>query len=89
MDIAFCGLINQSNVVVYLDDVTIYLKKMEDDVHHLKQIFERWKKDSISLNLKKNIFVVSKGELMGHIISKDEIIMNTKEPRLLHKSQFQ
>jgi hypothetical protein len=39
MDIAFKGLISKS-VVVYLDDITIYLKKREDHPRHLKQIFE-------------------------------------------------
>ena len=40
MDIAFCGLIIRS-VVVYIDDVTIFLKKREEHAFHLKQIFER------------------------------------------------
>jgi hypothetical protein len=39
MDIYFKGLIGQS-VVVYLDDVTVYSKKWEDHLKHLKQIFE-------------------------------------------------
>jgi hypothetical protein len=39
MDIAFKGLISQS-MVVYLDDVTVYLKKREDHLKHLKHIFE-------------------------------------------------
>ena len=43
MDIAFRGLIDHS-VVVYLDDVTIFSKKMEDHVFHLKHIFYRCRK---------------------------------------------
>ena len=35
MDIAFCGLIGHS-IVVYLDDVTIFSKKREEHVFHLK-----------------------------------------------------
>ena len=35
MDIAFRGLIGRS-VVVYLDDVTIFLKKREEHAFHLK-----------------------------------------------------
>lgn len=39
MDIAFKVLINKS-IVVYLDDITLYSKKREDLVPHLKVIFE-------------------------------------------------
>jgi hypothetical protein len=56
--------------VVYLDDVTVYSKKISDHSHHLKHIFERCKKYNISLNPKKNIFVVSEGKLLGNVISK-------------------
>ena len=40
MDIAFRELKNKF-VVVYLDDITVYSKKREDHVPHLKAIFER------------------------------------------------
>jgi hypothetical protein len=39
-DIVFCILINH-NVVVYLDDVTIYSKDISNHIKHLTQIFER------------------------------------------------
>ena len=55
MDIAFQGLIGHS-VVVYLDDVTVFSKKREDHVFHLKHIFDRCRKYDIALNPKKSIF---------------------------------
>ena len=57
MDIDFRGLIGHS-VVVYLDDVTIFLKKREEHTFHLKQFFEHCWKYGISLNPKKCVFVV-------------------------------
>ena len=69
MDIVFRGLIGQS-VVVYLDDVTIFSKKREEHVFHLKQNFERCTKSGISLNPKKCVFVVTKGKILGHVILK-------------------
>ena len=39
MDISFNGLINKS-MVVYLYDITVYSKKREDHVPHMKAIFE-------------------------------------------------
>jgi hypothetical protein len=60
MDVAFRGLINKC-ILVYLDDVTVYLKNREDHIQHLTYIFERCKKYGISLNPKKTIFDVEEG----------------------------
>ena len=75
MDIAFHGLIGHS-VVVYLDDVTIFSKKREDHMFHLKQIFDCCRKYGISLNPKKCVFTVLEGKLLGHIISKRGISLD-------------
>ena len=39
MDITFRGLINRY-VVIYLDDMTMYSKNRDDQIPHLKEIFE-------------------------------------------------
>jgi hypothetical protein len=67
MDVEFWGLINKC-VLVYLDDVILYSKNIEDHIQHLTQIFERCRKYGISLNPKKTIFGVEEGKLLGHII---------------------
>ena len=46
MDIAFYGLIG-CNVVVYLDDITIFSKKREEHAFHLKHIFQRIEKSKV------------------------------------------
>ena len=69
MDIDFHEIIGRS-VVVYLDDVTVYSKRREEHMFHLKQIFKRYRKYGISLNPKKCAFVVLDGNILGHIISK-------------------
>jgi len=60
MDIIFHGLIN-CNVVVYLDNVTVYSKDTSNYMTHLTQTFERCRKYGTSLNTKKTIFVVTEG----------------------------
>jgi hypothetical protein len=60
-------------VVVYLDNVTVYSKNIEEHIQHLTQIFERCRKYGISLNPKKTIFGVEEGKLLGHIISQEGI----------------
>ena len=82
MDIAFCGLMGKI-VVVCLDDVTVFSKRRDDHLQHLKQIFERCKKYGISLNPKKIIFVVTEGNLLGHIITKNGIIVDPERVKAI------
>jgi hypothetical protein len=77
IDIAFKVLISQS-VVIYLDNVTMYSKKINDHPHYLKQFFKKCRKYGISLNLNKSVFLISEGKLLGHIISKYGIFINPK-----------
>ena len=72
MDIAFRGLIN-SSVVIYLDDITIYSKHRNKHINHLKNVFKRCRRYSISLNPKKCYFSSSEGKLLGFIVSKKGI----------------
>ena len=65
-------------MVVYLDYVIIFFKKREDHVFHLKQIFDCCRKYDIYLNPKKNIFEVLEAKLLGHIISKKGISIDTE-----------
>lgn len=72
MDITFRGLI-RDNIVVYLDDMTVFSRKQSDHICHLKKIFDQCRNYGISLNPKKSVFVVSEKNLLGHIIAKSGI----------------
>ena len=76
MDIAFKGLVNKS-VVIYLDDITLYSKKWNDHLKDLKQIFQRCLRYGISLNPKKSFSALSEGKLLGFIVSKSSIHINS------------
>ena len=60
-------------VVLYLDDIIVYSKNDQDHLEHLKRVFQKWKKFSISLNPQKCNFSMQEGKLLGHIISKEGI----------------
>lgn len=83
MDIAFQGLINRS-VLVYMD---VYSYRKRDHIYHLKQIFERCRRYGISLNLKKSVFAVIEGKLLGHILSKEEIIIDPERIETIMRIQ--
>lgn len=72
MDITFA---NEKDVflVVYLDDLIVFLGSDDEHLHHLKIFFQRCRKFSISLNPKKSLFAMDEGKILGHIISKEGI----------------
>ena len=84
MDIDFRGLIHNS-VIVYLDDVTIYSKKGQDNFSALKQVFERCRKFNISLNPKKSICAVIEGKFLGFIVSKEGMIIDPEHAEAISK----
>eukprot|EP00253_Pinus_taeda_P020905 PITA_20905 len=72
MDMAFA---NEKDVflVVYLDYLTVFSNSDEEHLYHLKIVFQKCRKYGISLNLKKSLFTMDEGKLLGYIISKDGI----------------
>ena len=72
-------------VVVYMDDITVYLISDEDHIKHLEKFFLKCKKYGISLNPRKSNFALEKGKLLGHIISKDGIKIDPKRIKAIHK----
>ena len=84
IDIDFRGLIGCS-AVVYLDDIMIFSKKREEHTFHLKQIFERCRKYGISLNPKKCLFSITKGKLLGHLVSKNGISIDLERIKAIEQ----
>lgn len=87
MDFTFKGLVSK-NIVIYMDDLTVYSKDVNDHPQHLRQIFQNYRKWGISFNLKKCIFRFTKGKLLGHIISKEGISINTKRVEAIEKLPY-
>eukprot|EP00253_Pinus_taeda_P025706 PITA_25706 len=76
MDIAFAKEIHDF-LVIYLDDLTVFSKSDQQHLDHLKQVFLKCRQYGISLNPKNSLFGLEEGKLMGHIISKDGIRIDT------------
>lgn len=67
MDIAFVG---DKFVVIYLDDIIVFSKSDEEYLDHLKRTFDKCRRFGLSLNLKKSIFAMEEGKLLGRIVSR-------------------
>jgi hypothetical protein len=77
MQISFDDLINKI-IHIYLDDLILYSKNRSDNFVHLKRVLMRCRKFGISLNPSKSIFGVTKGNILGHIVSDSGINIDPK-----------
>jgi hypothetical protein len=60
-------------VVIYLDDITIFSKSNEEDLHHLRQVFLKCIRHGLSLNPKNSHFSLEQGKLPSHIVCVDGV----------------
>ena len=56
-------------VLVFLDDILIYSKSLEDHQHHLQQVLETLRKHQLYLKESKCTFAKPNLEYLGHVIS--------------------
>jgi hypothetical protein len=84
MDHAFKDLIGKF-MADYQDDLTIHSKIREKHIHHLREVFQRCRLYGISLNPKKCLFVVSKGNILGHIVNKEGIYIDPERVKAINE----
>jgi hypothetical protein len=53
-------------VTVYLDDVCIYSRTVEEHLEHLRLVLQRFKEESLKLRLKKCFFGLQEMEYLGY-----------------------
>lgn len=65
-------------VVVYLDDILIYSKTLEEYKKLVKQVLARLELQDLAVSLKKSVFHVDTVEFLGYIVGKDGVTMSEK-----------
>eukprot|EP00253_Pinus_taeda_P019632 PITA_19632 len=65
----------------------MYSYRKRDHIYHLKQIFEICQRYGISLNPKKCVFAVTEGKLLGHILSKEGIVIDPERIQTIMRIQ--
>jgi len=84
-------------VVVYLDDILIYLKTMEEHEAQGKQVRARLESHDVAVSLRKSMFHVDTVEFLGYIVGKSDVtmsenkvesILNWRAPRLVKDVQI-
>jgi hypothetical protein len=67
------------NMSAYVDDVVIHNKKKDQHIKDLRETFTNLRKYSLMLNLEKCISSVSRGKLLGCMVSKSCIQANLEK----------
>jgi hypothetical protein len=66
-------------VTVYLDDVCIYNRTLDEHLEHLCLVLQRFKEEGLKLCLKKCFFGLQEMEYLGYIVSDGKISVSTKK----------
>ncbi len=66
-------------VIVYLDDILIFIKNKEDHLQHLKVILNVLRKHKLYVNLKKCSFLQRSLVFLGFVISVERVKMDSEK----------
>jgi hypothetical protein len=66
-------------VTVYLDDVCIYSRTLEEHMEHMRLVLQRCKEEGLKVHLKKCFCGLQKMECLGYIVSASKVSVSTKK----------
>jgi hypothetical protein len=66
-------------VTVYLDDVCVYNRTLEEHLEHVRLVHQRFKEEGLKLRLKKCLFGLHEMENMDYIVSCGKISVSIKK----------
>ena len=72
METVLAGLV-RTCCVVYLDDILVVGRTVEEHLDNLKKVFERLQEAGLRLKLKKCYFLREEVEYLDHVVSADGI----------------
>jgi hypothetical protein len=66
-------------VIVFLDDILVYSKSEEEHEHHLRMVLQVLREHQLYAKLRKFSFYQKKIHYLGHVISKDGIVVDPEK----------
>ena len=70
-------------VIVYLDDILICSKKLEENLMHIQKVFEKLREENLLINLKKYSFVKKELVYLRFVISAEGLKMDPEKVRAI------
>ncbi|KAL0345854.1 UNVERIFIED_CONTAM: Transposon Ty3-I Gag-Pol polyprotein [Sesamum radiatum] len=74
-------------VVVYLDDIVVYLESLTDHLVHLRVVFQKLREYELYAKKEKCEFCCEQITFLGHVISQGKIQMDSRKE--IHQGLFQ
>ncbi|CAI7918904.1 unnamed protein product [Closterium sp. NIES-53] len=72
-------------VVVYLDNILIYSKNMNEHVEHLRKVFEILRENKFYMKLSKSHFAMKKVQFLEHMVSAEGVHMDPRKIEAVKK----
>ena len=69
--------------IVYLDDILIFSKTLEDHIMHIRKVFEKLREEKLLINLKKCSFVKEELVYLGFVISAEGLKMDPEKVKAI------
>jgi hypothetical protein len=66
-------------VVVFIDDILIYSKSLKEHKDHLRRVLQRLREKRLYAKFSKCAFWLDKVIFRGHVVSKDDILVDPKK----------
>ena len=87
MNQIFGNLIDKG-ILVYIDDILIYTKNLDDHVRILQEVFKRIKKHCLIVKMEKCFFFQSEVTFLGHTLSSEGIGMDPGKLKSIEEWTF-
>ena len=75
----------EKNLEIFMDDFSVFGKSYDDCLTNLENVLQRCEDKNLVLNWEKCHFMVTKGIVLGHIISEDGIQVDKAKIDLISK----
>jgi len=72
-------------VVVYLDDILVYIHSLDLHLYHLKEVLSILRKNKLFANVEKCTFCVDSVVLLGFIVNKNEVHVNLAKIKVIQE----
>lgn len=76
---------NDKFVVVYFDDIMIYITSFSNHLEHLRQVFEALHENKLYINLKKCTFLENKLLFLGFVVGVDGVHVDKEKVRAIRE----
>ena len=70
-------------VIVYLDDILIFKKTLDEHLLHIRRVLERLREEKMLINLKKCSFVKRELVYLGFVISSEGLKMDLEKVKAI------